>query len=55
MTDRFDSRKFSKLQRLFGRIFCPECEIKMKEINWPYHPGYECPKCKWVTWVDLAR
>lgn len=53
--ERFDSIKRSYWQRLFGtKPICPDCGKKMKRIEWPYEPGWQCPTCKWITWEKLS-
>jgi len=47
---RCNSRLIGFWESVFGRIFCPSCGVKMKEINWPYSLGWECPDCKRITW-----
>jgi len=50
MDDRYDARYFNFFQLIFNQIFCPECDIKMKRIEWPYSMGWQCPNCGWITW-----
>ncbi|MGD2072014.1 MAG: hypothetical protein PVG65_00790 [Candidatus Thorarchaeota archaeon] len=51
---RYDSIKVSFWKRFFGiRLICPDCGKKMKRIEWPYEPGWECSNCSWITWEKI--
>jgi len=50
----FDGRNISFWNRLLGRVFCPRCTKKMKEIDWPYELGWQCA-CGWITWYESKK